>query len=358
LSSANTAGSPRIFWIKLFSLGGWYDLTADLLQVETAPGVWENVAVSDEPWFSVDPFVPKIGQFFYQTSEKKLLVWNGTEWTQADGAQEGTPTTDKMGVGTDGSYDERLRLIKILKHQLGYPQVCVELTEEHFNIAIDNALDELRRRSDSAYSNRFILYTMNRGQAVYYLNDPRDSTNKIVNVIKIHRINMLGLSSIATEASIYAQAFYNQIYNGGNVDLVSIHLMGQLNESFNKIFAGDLMFSWDEPSRQLTILRKLVNEKERVVLEVAMERTEQELLVDRWAKQWIQAWAEAEALEMLGMIRTKYGTLPGPNGGITLNGDVLLNIASEKQTELLRQLTDYEVGNGIGNFGNTMFLMG
>ena len=41
-----------------------------------------------------------------------------------------------------------------------------------------------------------------------------------------------------------------------------------------------------------------------------------------------------------------------------LNGDTLLNMASEKQTELLRQLTDYEAGNGIGNFGNTMFLIG
>jgi hypothetical protein len=94
------------------------------------------------------------------------------------------------------------------------------------------------------------------------------------------------------------------------------------------------------------------------VLEVAIERTEQELLLDRWCKQWLQGWAESEMLEMLGLIRTRYGTLPGPNGGITMNGDTLLNMASEKQTELLRQLMDYEVGNGGVTWQNTAFLMG
>lgn len=358
-TKSRVQAAPATKYLSVFSLGGWYDVTDDLIQVDvTSAGNWQNVIIAVECTFDKDPFIPKIGEFFYQFLDKKLLVWDGALWTQADSAQEGTPTTDKIGVGTDGSYDERLRLMKILKHQLGHPQRCVELAEEQFNIAIDNALDEFRRRADNAYTNRFIAFTLKRGQSVYYLNDPRDRTDKIVNVIKINRINALGLSSIATEASIYAQAFYNQIYNGGNVDLVSVHLMSQLSESFERIFAGNLMYTWDEASRQLTVLRKIVNEEERVVLEVAMERTEQELLLDRWAKQWLQGWAESELLEMLGLIRTKYGTLPGPNGGITLNGDMLLNMASEKQTELLRQINDYEVGNGVGNFGNTSFLIG
>lgn len=359
ITKASVQAQPAKQYLNVFSLGGWFAVASDLIQVETSPSVWQNVAVTSlDPVVKTDPRIPRIGDFFYQTTDKRLLVWNGTEWSQADSDQEGSPSTDKIGVGTDGSYDERLRLMKILKHQLGYPQRCVELSEEHFNIAVDNALDEFRRRADNAYKNAFLPFTLVRGQSTYYLNDPRNKTDKVVNVIKIHRVNSLGLSSIATEASIYAQSFYNQIYNGGNVDLVSVHLMSQLSESFEKIFAGNLMFSWDESSRQLTVLRKLLNEEERVVLEVAAERTEQELLLDRWAKQWLQGWAESELLEMLGLIRSKYGSLPGPNGGITLNGDQLLNMADQKQTELLRQLTDYEVGNGIGNFGNTMFLIG
>jgi hypothetical protein len=169
---------------------------------------------------------------------------------------------------------------------------------------------------------------------------------------------MLGISSLSSENGLYAQAFFNQLFQTQNVDLLSIHLMAQLSETFEKIFAGNLVFTWDEASRQLMILRRINTDEERVVLEVVMERTEQELLLDRWAKQWLQGWAMSELMEMLGMIRTKYGNLPGPNGGITMNGDVLLSMATEQQNELLRQITDFEVGNGGTQFGNCSVLIG
>ena len=117
------------------------------------------------------------------------------------------------------------------------------------------------------------------------------------------------------------------------------------------------MFSWNEITRQLNIHRKLYRD-EKVVIECVMERTEQDLLTDRWAKQWIQGWAHAELKEMLGMIRSKYSTLPGPNGGLTLNGDLLIAEARTDFEELLRQINDYEVGNGGVNFGNCAFLVG
>ena len=350
-------GGPSLHEFKFFAGGIWFIPTPGLVQVLVG-GIWQPISVGESFYADEDPPIPSIGDFYYDLSDKNLNVWDGAAWVKADTENEGSPTSDKIGIGTDGSYDERLRLIKILKHQLGYPKVCVELSEEQFNIAIDNALDEFRRRVDNAYTHRHVSFTLRRGQVVYYLNDPRDKTNKIVNVLKIHRVNFLGATSLSADNGLYAQAFYNQLYQGSNIDLLSIHLMNQLSESFEKIFAGSLSFTWDEASRELLILRNLTNAEERVVLEVVMERTEQELLLDRWAKQWLQGWAEAELLEMLGMIRTKYGTLPGPNGGITLNGDTLLNMASEKQTELLRQITDYEVGNGGVNFGNTAFLIG
>jgi hypothetical protein len=347
--------------IKFYSLGSWYLPASDLVRVlipGTPAATWQNIVPSGTIAGSADISVPSIGDFFYQQSTRDLMVWTGDNWLKADTDNEGAPTTDKIGVGTDGSYDERLRLIKVLKHQLGWPALCVELSEEQFNVAIDNSLDEFRRRADNAYLHRHIAFTLKRGQSTYYLNDPRDKTDKIVNVLKIHRVNMLGISSLSAENGLYAQAFFNQLYQGSNVDVLSIHLMSQLAETYEKIFAGNLVFTWDEASRQLIILRNISLEQERVILEVVMERTEQELLLDRWAKQWLQGWAQSEALEMLGMIRSKYGNLPGPNGGITLNGDTLLNMATELQNELLRQITDYEAGNGGVNFGNTAFMIG
>jgi hypothetical protein len=350
--------APAQFELNVYTMGSWFNVTPDLIQVETSAGVWENIVLGDTYSSQFDPLVPSIGDFFYNSSTQDLLVWDGSVWVKADTADEGAPTSDKIGIGNDGSYDERLRLMKILKHQMGYPQVCVELSEEQFNIAIDNSLDEFRRRADNAYSHRHISFTIVRGQSTYYLNDPRNKTDRIVDILKIHRVNMLGISSLSSENGLYAQAFFNQLYQTQNVDLLSIHLMAQLSETFEKIFAGNLVFTWDEASRQLMILRRINTDEERVVLEVVMERTEQELLLDRWAKQWLQGWAMSELMEMLGMVRTKYGNLPGPNGGITMNGDVLLSMATEQQSELLRQITDYEAGNGGVSFGNTSVLIG
>jgi hypothetical protein len=233
------------------------------------------------------------------------------------------------------------------------------LAEDQFNIAIDNALDEFRRRADNAYTHRYVIFTLKEGQQVYYLNDPRLQTDKIVNVINIHRISMLGVSALSTESNVYAQAFFHQYYTGSMVDVLSIHLSHQLSEVFEKIFAGNLTFTWDEASRQLQIHRRMRFGEEKVLLEVVMERTENELMLDRWAKQWIQGWAHAELKEMLGMIRSKYSSgLPGATGGLSLNGDLLLSEARQDFEELLRQITDYEVGNGGVNFMNTAFLIG
>jgi len=349
--------APPTAELKFFSLGSWFLPTASLVQILVG-GVWTPIVVGQDLFGATDPAVPAIGDFFYQTSSRDLLLWNSSEWVKADTENEGSATTDKVGIGSDGSYDERLRLIKILKHQLGWPNVCVELTEEQFNVAIDNALDTFRQLADNAYAHRHVSFTIKQGQSLYYLNDPRDRTDRIVNVIKIHRINQLGISSLSAETGLYAQAFFNQLYQGSNVDVLSIHLMNQLSETYEKIFAGNLMFTWDEASRQLTVLRRINQAQERVVLEVVMERTEQELMLDRWCKQWIQGWAQSELWEMLGEARSKYGTLPGANGGITLNGEALLTRSAEQQTELKRQITDLEVGNGGVNWGNSSILIG
>lgn len=357
VSMRAAVSAPETFQLKFFSIGSWFLAAPNLVQVLTAPDTWTPIALADPTGAHVDPEIPQVGDFFYQSTTRDLLVWAGASWEKADSDNEGAPTTDKIGVGTDGSYDERLRLIKTLKHQLGWPSVCVELSEESFNVAIDNALDEFRRRADNAYAHRHVSFTLKRGQVDYYLNDPRNKTDKIVNIIKIHRINHLGISSLSAETGLYAQTFFNQLYQGSNVDVLSIHLMNQLSETYEKIFAGNLTYTWDEPSRQLTILRRINQAEERVVLEVTMERTEQELLFDRWSKQWIQGWAQAECWEMLGEIRSRFGSLPGPNGGITMNGDSLLARATEQFTELLRQIADYEVGNGT-SVGNASFLIG
>lgn len=307
---------------------------------------------------AVEVPAPWLGQLFFNTSTKQLNVWTGTKWKHADTDQQGTPITDKVSIGTDGSYDARIRLIKVLKGQLGWPVMCVELKEEQFNIAIDNALDTYRQLSDGAYKTAYVLYTLIEGQQTYYLNSAVDQTDHIVSVNKIHRLNILGSNSLNWDSNIYFQTFLNQYYSAGYTDILSIHLVHSLSEDFNRIFAGDMTFIWNEATRELFLSRK-VSRNEKVVMEVIMERSEQELLLDRYCKQFLQNWALAECKETLGMIRSKFSSgTPGAAGTITLNGEMLISEARQDMTELREQLINNEFGSGGIGHGNVSFLIG
>lgn len=296
------------------------------------------------------------GMLYYNLIDSEIYVFSGSNFVKVHtGTQGNTRSQNTIGVGTDGSTDERESAIFSVKTQLGYPRQCVELTDTMFNIALDKAIREFRRRADNAYKRRFIAMKLIPLQNIYYLNDPQVSTDKIVEVIKIERLHFGGLRAL-DGTGLFAQQILNSLTTRGYFDLTSFHLLAEYNETQNKIFAADIGFDWDESSRELRIFKRLASE-EFVMLECSIERKEQELLIDRYAENWIKDWFKAECLKTLGLIRSKFGSLPGPNGGITLNGDSLLSMAEEMFLELRRQIVDMEVGNG-GTFGNWQMTIG
>ena len=296
---------------------------------------------------------PYIGQLFYNTNQKKLYAWAGNDWIVANTDQRGATSSEKINIGTDGSYDERMALIKTLQSQLGYPQLCVELVEEQFNIAIDNALDTYRQLSSGAYKNAYILFKLKKNQQTYFLNNPIDKTDHIVSVGKIHRMNILGAGM--NSDNVFMQHFLTDYYyKAGRADILSASLMANLSEEFEMIFAGNLTFMWDEATRELMFTRK-ISQDEKVIIEAMLERPEQELLVDRWCRQFIQNYALAELKMMLGLIRSKFSSgTPGAAGTITLNGELLIAESRQDMTELKQGLLDYEYGGHVGQ-GNVSF---
>lgn len=301
---------------------------------------------------------PYIGQLFYNTTTQDLNAWNGTSWNKVNNDQGGIATTDKIGIGTDGSYDARIQLIKILNSQMGWPQLCVELQEEQFNIAIDNAIQNYRQLSSGAYKRGFVLFKLIPGQQKYYLNSAVDKTDHIVDIHKIHRMGPLGIYGGGPN-DVWAQAFAQQYYDlaAGGGDILSTHLVAAYGEELNRLFAGDMTFQWDEASREVVFLRA-VRGYETIIIEAMLERSEQELLIDRWCQQYIQNWALAELKMMLGLIRSKFASgTPGAGGTINLNGELLVSEARQDMTELKEELLNYEYGGLIG-VGNCSFLIG
>lgn len=300
-----------------------------------------------------DPF---IGQLFYNTTTRQLNAWNGNTWKVTNSNQQGSTTAEKINIGTDGSYDERMTLMKVLQAQLGYPQYCVELTEEQFNIAIDNALDTYRQLSGGAYKQAYIIYRLKQNQQLYFLNSPIDKTDHIVGINKACRMNVLG-AGMGSD-NVFMQHFLTDYYySSGHADILSSSLLAGLSNEFERIFAGNLTFLWDEATRELLFTRK-ISYDEKIIIDCYIERSEQEIMVDRYCRQFIQNWAEAELKMTLGMIRSKFSSgTPGASGSITLNGELLISEARQDMTELKQGLLDYEYGGQI-NGGNSSFLIG
>jgi len=57
-------------------------------------------------------------------------------------------------------------------------------------------------------------------------------------------------------------------------------------------------------------------------------------------KQWIRKYGLALCKELLGIVRSKYGTIPIPNSDTTLDGDTLRSEASAEKEVLISQLRE------------------
>tara|TARA_R100001463_G_scaffold24619_2_gene58606 strand:- start:12633 stop:13790 length:1158 start_codon:yes stop_codon:yes gene_type:complete len=57
-------------------------------------------------------------------------------------------------------------------------------------------------------------------------------------------------------------------------------------------------------------------------------------------KQWIRKYGLALAKELLGMVRSKYGTIPIPNSEVSLDGDTLRAEATAEKEQLVEQLRE------------------
>ncbi len=57
-------------------------------------------------------------------------------------------------------------------------------------------------------------------------------------------------------------------------------------------------------------------------------------------RQWIRKYGFALSKELLGIVRSKYGTIPIPNAETTLDGETLRSEATEEKTILVEQLRE------------------
>ena len=63
--------------------------------------------------------------------------------------------------------------------------------------------------------------------------------------------------------------------------------------------------------------------------------------VNASGRQWIRKYTLALSKELLGIIRSKYASLPLPNGEVAMDGEALKGEGREEKTELLTELKEF-----------------
>lgn len=388
----------------------WYDESSDQLK-EWNGFVWEVIDLLDSMVY------PEIGYLVLNDADEKLYVWNGTTWvegeaiagvvllnpnkmgeknrlcffTSARGCEQNIQvlaeaenlfsmltasvfyydpipgysrlekgeTWQTLGIGDDGSPDERRELNMTIRRFLGHPSQKVELTDDQIDDAIDSALGMIRKYSGYGYNREFFFLDLMPNQQRYVLTNRCVGFNKVVGINKIYRLRsgFLNGSLGAGGYDVFGYAALLHLYKTGTFDTLSYHLVSSYIEDMQLLFADEINYNWRESSRELT-LYQAIYARERVLLDTFIERTEQDLMKNRDVKEWVKKWALAEAKLMLSQVRGKFQTLPGPQGSTTLNSQELITQAETAMAELKDELEDPAMQNLNEAGGGSHFIMG
>lgn len=251
-----------------------------------------------------------------------------------------------------GSLDDQLvgpvygrpQLVNDLTMEMGGYMIDIELDADHYDYAINTALDKYRQRSSNSVEERFIFLELQVDQSDYYL------PHEIVEVRQILRRGIGTQGSTGTNMDPFAMSYTNLwLRDAGNVHggLLTFELMGQYQKTAGMMFGREITFQFDRVTHRLTVDRE-IRQAETVGLWAFTFRPEVDLLNDQYARPWIRAYALARCKLMLAMAYGKFQTIVGPQGGSSLPADSLKADAQQELDKLEEEIKNYiEGSNGL-----------
>lgn len=224
----------------------------------------------------------------------------------------------------------RDRVIKNISLRLGAQMVDIELDPDHYEYAMTRALKQYKRRSSNALEETYMFLDVVPDTVIYTLPD------EVMEVRAIYRRNFGNTATSGVSIDPFDLAFTNAYVlgamSGSGGGMASYYMVTSFRETMGKLFGADVKFLFQATSKKLHILRNIYTE-ENVALHIYNERPEEVLINDPYGSTWIEDYAHAHCLIMLGQARSKFATLPGAGGSTTLNG---AELKAEGQAELDR----------------------
>jgi hypothetical protein len=140
----------------------------------------------------------------------------------------------------------------------------------------------------------------------------------------------------------YANSYF--FLNNHIGGLATFEAFAQYRESLNRVAATDIQYIWNPTTNKIKLLRRM-RADEMVLMHVHLERPEEQLLVDPYLKSWMRDYTLAYCKKMLGEARSKFSSLPGAQGGVSLNGAEMKNEADVLIDKLEQDLSTYIDGS-------------
>ena len=233
----------------------------------------------------------------------------------------------------------RAKIIDDIRNILGDGMVDVELDPKHYEQGLDLAVDRFRQRSSNANEEATLFLRMLKDINEYTL------PNEVIEVRETFRRALGSDEQSGIDIDPFELAYTNLYFlQAGRIGgLATWEAFSQYQETVGRLFGNKINFTWDTVTKKLTLVRRPVHE-ETLLLQVYMIRTDETLLTDPYAKPWLRDYALAQCKMMLGEARSKFGNLPGAQGGVTLNGADLKAEATATLERLEDEIQKYSDG--------------
>ena len=273
------------------------------------------------------PYKPKLTGY-----GDSFATYGGTNIT--DGVVPGDIDTSKLNRGTladeveFNAFEETVN--SYVLSRLGFPVVRVELTPFQIKSCIDEATTQLSYHAP-LWTRQFASFEASAGINLYEL--PQHILDNLDYVV--YKKTLLSIQSQAgtLEFDFFIKYFQdNFLFN--NFAIGDFYLLQSHLEQLRKVLGQE--GSWEViNNKYLQVYPTPVITPQYVIVEY---RAIDSNTIHPAYRVWIQKYTLAIAKGILGEVRGKYASIPGPGGGAGLNGAALIQQSEKERIALEEQL--------------------
>jgi hypothetical protein len=234
----------------------------------------------------------------------------------------------------------KAQVFDYVRYTLGDGMIDIELDPVHYETAMNQAFIRFRQRSSNSVEESYSFLELQMDTNTYKL------PNEVISVRNVFKRNIGANSGTSSQYEPFEAGFVNfyMIQSGRVGGLSTYFLYSAFLKEAAKMFGGYINFKFNTSTKELTIMRRPRADKETILLWTENYKPDVTLLTDIYSYPWIREYTLGLCMMMIGEARSKFSSLPGPQGGTTLNGADLIARGKEKIEKLEGEITNYMAG--------------